>query len=75
MPAVGAADNDNATDGSWDMQGGNPVNIDNRLRILIPDPTFVAGLYVTSEEPGNFDVRGHLTVITDIDSSIVTSLL
>lgn len=75
MPAVGAVDNDNATDGAWDMQGGNPVNIDPRLRILIPDPTFVVGVYATSEEPGNFDVRGHLTVITDIDSSIVTSLM
>jgi hypothetical protein len=64
-----------STFGAFDMQGGNPVNIDNRLRILIPDPTFTLGFYIATQEPGGLSVLALLTVLTDIDSSIVTSLL
>lgn len=76
LPLVATTDGyDDGTDDSYDQQNGSHPCSDHHMRILIPDPTFVCGIYLTSQEPGVLTTKGHITVLTDIDSSIVTSLL
>lgn len=76
LPIVATTDSfDDITDDSYDQQNGSHPASDHAMRILIPDPTFVCGIYLTSQEAGLLTSKGHITVITDIDSSIVTSLL
>ncbi len=76
IPNVGvgtpAAD---VTDGSFDMQTNNPTVTDNRLRILIGDPSFVLVVYLSNSEPGLVTILGHLTVLTDIDPTVLLPLL